>query len=275
MNNQYHYNLTGTKRKTFVKIMSRILEVPAVYQKAPTFAYQVGTYTVDKTGALVFPEEADPEEMQKLLTKLKEQGYQPEESIEVSSPQIAEDSHTLTIKLPKGDITAMALDNLKKIVESKATLLKLAIGTECLEIEETEDTLKFPWFTLHGLDGEADAYSRLVTAICNMAKRQKRVTATEKPIENAKFDMRLFLIRLGFIGDEYKTARKILLRNLSGNSSWKSGRKPERNTDTVISSYPTETASSTTPELVFPPDEISIIRAEPEKEEEEGEFYGK
>ena len=43
MNNQYHYNLTGTKRKTFVKIMSRILEVPAVYQKAPTFAYQVGT----------------------------------------------------------------------------------------------------------------------------------------------------------------------------------------------------------------------------------------
>ena len=275
MNNQYHYNLTGAKRKTFVKIMTRILEVPAVYQKAPTFAYQVGTCTVDKTGALVFPEDADPEEMQKLLTKLKEQGYQPEELIEVSLPQIAEDSHTLTIKLPKGDITAMALDNLKKIVESKATLLKLAIGTECLKIEETEDTLKFPWFTLHGLDGEADAYSRLVTAIYNMAKRQKRVTATEKPIENAKFDMRLFLIRLGFIGDEYKTARKILLRNLSGNSSWKSGRKPERDTDTVISSYPTETASSTTPELVFPPDEISIIRAEPEKEEEEGEFYGK
>lgn len=275
MSNQYHYNLTGAKRKAFVGAISTILEIPAVYQKAPTFAYTIGVYTVDKTGALVFPEDADPEEMQKLLTKLKEQGYQPEELIEVSLPQIAEDSHTLTIKLPKGDITAMALDNLKKIVESKATLLKLAIGTECLEIEETEDTLKFPWFTLHGLDGEADAYSRLVTAIYNMAKRQKRVTATEKPIENAKFDMRLFLIRLGFIGDEYKTARKILLRNLSGNSSWKSGRKPERDTDTVISSYPTETASSTTPELVFPPDEISIIRAEPEKEEEEGEFYGK
>ena len=169
----------------------------------------------------------------------------------------------------------MALDNLKKIVESKATLLKLAIGTECLEIEETEDTLKFPWFTLHGLDGEADAYSRLVTAICNMAKRQKRVTATEKPIENAKFDMRLFLIRLGFIGDEYKTARKILLRNLSGNSSWKSGHKPERDTDTVALPNSSETTLSTTPELVFPPEEISIIRAELQKEEEEGEFYGK
>ena len=40
--------------------------------------------------------------------------------------------------------------------------------------------------------------------------------------------MRLFLIRLGFIGDEYKTARRILLRNLTGNSSWRSGRRPER-----------------------------------------------
>lgn len=223
MNYQYHYNLTGAERKALVEAISRVLEIPAVYQKAPTFAYRVGVYTVDKTGALVFPEDADPEEMQKLLTKLKEQGYQPEEPIEVLSPQVAEDSHTLTIELPKGELTAMALDNLKKIVESKATLLKLAIGTECLEIIETEETLRFPWFTLHGIDGEADAYSRLITALLKMAKRQKRVTAKEKPIENAKFDMRLFLVRLGFVGDEYKTARKILLRNLSGNSAWKAG----------------------------------------------------
>lgn len=46
--------------------------------------------------------------------------------------------------------------------------------------------------------------------------------------DNEKFAMRLFLIRLGFIGDEYKTARRILLRNLTGNSSWRSGHRPER-----------------------------------------------
>lgn len=227
MNSQYHYNLTGAKRKAFVGVISTMLEIPAVYQKAPTFAYTIGVYTVDKTGALVFPEDADPEEMQKLLNKLKEQGYQPEEPIEVLSPQVAEDFHTLTIEVPKGDITAMALNNLKKIIESKATLLKLAIGTECLEIEETEDMLKFPWFMLHEIDGEVDAYCRLITALLKMAKRQKRVVAKEKPIENAKFDMRLFLVRLGFVGDEYKIARKILLRNLSGNSAWKAGQPPE------------------------------------------------
>lgn len=64
--------------------------------------------------------------------------------------------------------------------------------------------------------------------VCQMAKSQKRVTAKERDSGNDKFTMRLFLIRLGFIGDEYKTARKILLRNLTGNSSWKTGHPPER-----------------------------------------------
>ena len=159
MNNPYHYNLTGAKRKALVEAISTILEIAAVYQKAPTFAYKIGIYTVDKTGALLFPEDVDLEEVQTLLIKLQDQGYQPEEPIEPLSPQVAEESHSLTIELPKGDLTATALDNLKKIIKSKATLLKQAIGTECLEIEETEDTLKFPWFTLHGVDGEADAYS--------------------------------------------------------------------------------------------------------------------
>jgi hypothetical protein len=49
------------------------------------------------------------------------------------------------------------------------------------------------------------------------------VTAKDKPVENEKFAFRVFLIRLGFVGDEYKTARKILLRNLSGNSAFKNG----------------------------------------------------
>ena len=53
--------------------------------------------------------------------------------------------------------------------------------------------------------------------------QQKRVTAKEKPVENEKFAFRVFLIRLGFVGDEYKVARKILLNNLSGNSAFKNG----------------------------------------------------
>ncbi len=56
-----------------------------------------------------------------------------------------------------------------------------------------------------------------------MVKRQKRIVATENDVENENYAFRCFLLRLGFIGDEYKAARKILLRNLTGSSAWKGG----------------------------------------------------
>ena len=54
-----------------------------------------------------------------------------------------------------------------------------------------------------------------------------RSSATEKEVDNEKYAFRCFLLRLGFIGSEYKAERKILLQNLSGNSSWKNG-APEK-----------------------------------------------
>ena len=63
----------------------------------------------------------------------------------------------------------------------------------------------------------------LVEKLCAAAMQQKRVTAKVKSVENEKFAFRVFLIRLGFVGDEYKAARKILLKNLSGNSAFKNG----------------------------------------------------
>ena len=58
-----------------------------------------------------------------------------------------------------------------------------------------------------------------------MALNQKRITAKEKPVDNDKYAFRCFLLRLGFIGEDYKAERKILLRNLSGSSAFKSGTK--------------------------------------------------
>jgi hypothetical protein len=44
-------------------------------------------------------------------------------------------------------------------------------------------------------------------------------------VENEKYTFRCFLLRLGFIGEEYKETRKVLLKNLSGSSAFKSGAK--------------------------------------------------
>ena len=60
-----------------------------------------------------------------------------------------------------------------------------------------------------------------------MARNQKRISAKEKAVDNEKYTFRCFLLRLGFIGDEYKTTRKILLRNLSGSTAFKAGSRKE------------------------------------------------
>ncbi len=214
------YNLTGAARKALVQTISEILGEPAVYQGAPTFAYTIGCYSVDRNGTLVCPDNADREEARQLTDSLFQRGYRPAEMPDAPD--------TLTVEMPRAGFTAAALDNLRKIIASKAELFKRAIGTDTVEVEVTEDKLWFPWFTLHGLDGEADAYTKLIAGICDMAKRQKRVVARERAITNEKFTMRVFLIRLGFIGPEYQAARMLLLRNLTGNSSWLSGPPPAR-----------------------------------------------
>lgn len=218
--NNLHYNVTGERRKQLVRAMSEILGEDAVYQGAPTFAYTVDGYTISRNGLVSCPDTATQDDIDQLIAALQEQSFTVE--------SIEEEPDTFVVEMPRAGFSEEAYGNLQKIIASKSALLKKAIGTDTLEVETSEEKLIFPWFTLHGLDGEADAYTRLISAIYDMAKTQKRVTAKERDVSNEKFTMRLFLIRLGFIGDEYKTARKILLRNLTGNSSWKAGYRPER-----------------------------------------------
>ena len=210
------YNLTGAARKALVQTISEILGKPAVYQGAPTFTYAIDFYSVDKNGTLNYPDNTSPEDVRELVSRLRERGYTPE------------NDNTFTVELPRAGFSATALDNLQKIIASKAELFKRALGTDTVDVEVLENKLRFPWFTLHGLEGEVDAYTKLIVGICDMAKRQKRVVARERAITNDKFTMRVFLIRLGFIGPEYQTARTLLLRNLTGNSSWLAGPPPER-----------------------------------------------
>lgn len=298
---RYNYNLSGSGRKPLLEAASQILDKPAVYQGAPSFAYTVGDYTVDRNGILSYNSNIHPDFAAVLISDLQERGfvaeiisdtdddepttenaYDTDENEAIVTENIAstevtdtDSSDILTIEVPDNGFTPEAKENIRKIVASKKTVLEKALESDGLPIVEKDGKITFPWFTLHGIDGEADAYGHLVTAICKMAKEQKRVTATEKPIENEKFTMRLFLIRLGFIGDEYKTARKILLRNLSGNASWKSGHKPERNTDIAIPLNPGEATTPTGQELAMPLEEADTAETEPQKEGGGDDAYGK
>ena len=121
----------------------------------------------------------------------------------------------------------MAVGNLTNLLTAKERLIKKALGIDDLGIEVTEDTVSFPWFTEMPDSETVKAYTHFITALGKMSRDLKRISATEKEVTNEKYAFRCFLLRLGFIGNEYKAERTILLKNLSGNSSWKNG-APEK-----------------------------------------------
>lgn len=123
----------------------------------------------------------------------------------------------LTVEIP---LDKVAVGNLTKLLDAKGNLIRKALGITDLRIEVLDDRVAFPWFSQVDADSAA-AYTHFISALCEMSKNAKRVTATEKPVDNEKYAFRCFLLRLGFIGAEYKMERKILLKNLSGNSAFK------------------------------------------------------
>lgn len=227
-----NYNVTGERRKELVGVISKIVGYPSVYMGAPTFAFQIGYAIVSKNGELSFSDEITENTADSLVVALKEHGYEAEIS-EIADSD--DDKNKLAIEISREGFTDEAVANIKNLIASKKTLIQKAIGIHDLPFDEnypavevTEAKLRFPWFTLTDVDGEAEAYSRFICALCELAKSQKRVSATEKPIENDKFAMRLFLVRLGLKGPENKIVRQVMLKNLSGNSSWKNGQPPKK-----------------------------------------------
>lgn len=213
------FNVSGEERKALAKAIEEALGLEPVYKGAPSFAYVVGNINISKDGILSWDDRTDEITIQNLLKKLLELGF----TYETDEAGTGEMCDTLTIEMPLDGFTDSALENLERLIASKESLIKKVIGVDKLPIERTESTIRFPWFRF-GIEPEVlSAYSRFIGALCAAAKEQHRVTAKDKPVENEKFAFRVFLIRLGFVGDEYKTARKILLRNLSGNSAFKNG----------------------------------------------------
>ncbi|CUX74428.1 virulence protein [Enterocloster clostridioformis] len=223
---QVKYNVTGARRKELVKVISDTTGAKAEYKFMPTCNYEIDYFTVTKDGTLLFDDRADSEEVEQVLEAIAAAGFeceaQDEESDEAAETEAQADVDGLTVEMPRSFFTDAALDNLKRLVESKAALIKKAIGTDDLPIEVTDEKVSFPWFTETEPDA-VRAYTNFISKLSEMAKNATRVTATEKAVDNEKYAFRCFLLRLGFIGADYKTDRKILLKNLTGSSAFRNG----------------------------------------------------
>ena len=246
------YNRIGSERKALVRAIEEITECTAQYLGAPTFAYQVDYFTIEKDGTLEFDDRADSEEIENLLEQLAERGFEgtaaempdtasetPNTAAETESRELSAETETarhgenvgltseslgLTVAIP---MDGTAVGNLKKLLEAKGNLIKKALNIDSLPIEVKEETVEFPWFETADAD-ETAAYTHFISALCELSKNAKRVTAKEKEVDNEKYAFRCFLLRLGFIGTEYKAERKILLRNLSGSAAFKTVKDGEQ-----------------------------------------------
>lgn len=232
------FNVTGADRKHLVGIISEVTGWKAVYKGMPSAAYVVNNITITKDGTCCFDERTDYDIIREVLKAADKIGFKAESipdelfaqptTEELTELITEEPSFTISIPLDK-----VATGNLANLLDAKASLIKKALGITDLGFIIKKDKITFPWFNKIPEPDEATAYTQFIAALCQMSINQKRINSTEKATDNEKYTFRCFLLRLGFIGDEYKQSRKILLKNLYGSSAFKSGAAKEVANDEI------------------------------------------
>lgn len=187
------------------------------------------------------------------------------EAQETATEEATEEPIVLHISFPAEKHTGLSLRNLVYMIHSRAELINKAIGAHFKVDDGLIDALKDDACTFsqlnfrkavgayedeHGLSMEglvitpeeitftgfaagmdADhckACTDLAAAMNKMAIEQKRVQPTAKLVENEKYALRIWLVRMGMGGDEYKLTRKLLMENLTGHTAFRTPEEAER-----------------------------------------------
>ena len=159
-------------------------------------------FTIDRNGSLSFDDRADSKVIECLLQHIYDEGF------DIDQSHTEDEPCGVCVSVPKSQFTDTSLENLKALIAAKGGLIKKALGVDDLTIEITDTKVSFPWFSATPTPEELKAYDTFICKLCELARTQKRVTATEKPTDNEKYAFRCFLLRLGFIGAEYRDARR-------------------------------------------------------------------
>ncbi|OUM83776.1 MAG: virulence factor [Bacillaceae bacterium] len=211
--------VVGQERKAIASVIAEALEGQVRYTGAPGFMYEVndeksaGSWTVDRDSVVHSPKISlnEIKSIRSVIDALNMAGLSAE--------------GTMTITLFLEGFSETSLENLNNMLASKETLIKKAMSIERELVVLTEnDEISFSFWNATLNADEVQTYITLAKQMAEHAKAQKRVLRNEKPADNEKYAFRCFLLRLGFIGDNFKTERKVLLSRLSGNGAYRKGR---------------------------------------------------
>jgi len=224
-------------RKELIRTLSEVLHEKPRYCGAPSFAYEFTLCRVDRDAMIHLPPTIVAQSAMSAVTLLNQRGFyaevidirsEIEEALDQPDKENSNEEY-LAVFIESEKISPETLAKLEQIVSGKATLLRKALGDSPLNIVNTPKGYAFPWFQIESDEESQSAYATLIEKMIEFARERTRVTASDKETDNPKYAFRCFLLRLGFIGAEYKRKRAILLRNLEGNGAFKSGSDPRKN----------------------------------------------
>ncbi|MBR4313615.1 MAG: virulence protein, partial [Lachnospiraceae bacterium] len=126
-----------------------------------------------------------------------------------------------TISVPFDSADTLLEYRITKLINAKSKLFMKAFNTEKLDFEIKDDTITFRWLSGDATPEMIQASMKFFSLLVKLVKEGSSVKCKEREIHSEKYAMRCFLVRLGFIGDEFKKDRKLLMQNLSGSSAFR------------------------------------------------------
>ena len=246
------------ERKATAARLAELTGEQAVYTKMPRCAYEVGPFAIERDGSVTASESSDLAPLRTLAQEGLLEGWEEaaKETAKVTAEAIAEAIDApaedtaldvLTISLPLAGHTASSLRNLVTMIYSRGSLLSKATGghfscpleqvdslKDCITVFDaisritddlvgltiTADKITFTFPATDDTD-EVKAFTQLAVQMSKAAQAQKRVTAKVTDAANEKYIFRIWLLSLGMGGEEFTTARRMLLQSLSGNVAFK------------------------------------------------------
>ncbi|MGX7140015.1 hypothetical protein ACWOBX_00855 [Facklamia languida] len=204
---QKQYDLNGRQRKDLCQLKGEVVEEEVVYLGTPTYAYQIGDIKVDRECQVTGVSES-------IHQAILQAGF--EEVVENISD---EDDDGLTISVPA--IDEVNLEKLNHLLQSKSDLIKKALKADQISFYEADGQLHFLWFNHLPSPETIQASSLLITKMIDYVKRREWISNKPTQTDNDKYSFRVFLLSIGLIGPSYKEMRKILLKDLTGNTAFR------------------------------------------------------
>ena len=254
------FDCIAQNRKELVSRLKELSDLASRYAGAPSFAYVVGPYTVARDGTLSVEEtDADMAILEVLLSEGLIDGELPEQNTSAQS----EDHQSVAISIPLDGHSGTTLRNLVNMIYSRAPLLSKATGgffevekrlIDTLDIAGTptsvedfrallnsygehgglygfqiaEDRIIFTGFGDVQDNTRIKGYMELAARMNHMALTQKHIQAKEISVENEKYSFRVWLVRLGINGPDFKELRHNLMERLSGHTAWLTAEQVEQ-----------------------------------------------